>query len=901
MKKNFVTFMMLFDCLASFAQATDLVVDCQTPGGLSSKINYGDQQTVKNLKVTGYVNDTDLKFILTLLKTNLDGTLDLGDVEFVGDSWEGLYGGDSWNGLFGGPLSVESDIQIHKLVYPKNLTSYHERRVYKTNRTEYCEVFPMSVDSLIFDTKVKAIDSETFYVHRKINHLIIGESVESIGNNAFSGINTYRTMQSVTLPSSLKTIGKKAFEGVFEDLSQSNIANFPSLESLDDLAFVNYFIEGRKSNKETLPDTIFLPKIVGFSVSAFEFKEGMHIYLGEGITVISCYTYNTPYSESWIPSLNNVTFHIAAKTPPRLYCSLTGATIFVPKDAVDDYKQAGGSWKNANILPEPQPLKEIKIDKHLVTMEINEQVQLVASPIPANADDITILWNSDNKESVIVNNSGMITAISPGRANIIAMSSDGEIRDTCVVTVNAHAESIIVEPKSIVLSAIGDTTQLTATISPLDAVDKTITWKSSNEQVCLVSATGLVTATGAGSAVVTATTVDGGFEATCLVKVIQHVTGVSMEKNSTLLKVGENEQLKAVVNPDNADDKSIEWYSSNKQIATVDANGNVTAITAGDVWVKAVSKDNKEAKDSCKVTVVQPVSGINLTKTNVILNAIGESYQLEAVVLPEDASDKSVRWKSSNEQVCSVSNNGLVTATGAGSTIVTATTVDGAFEATCVVKVIQHVTSLTLDKATLTLKVGESEKLQATIMPDNADNKAVNFSSSDSLFASVDAQGFVKALKAGEVWISAISEDNPNAKASCKVTIIQPTTGVTISYESYKMTMIGESFKLEATVLPEDATNKNVTWKSSNETVCNVINGLVITVGYGTSVVTVTTEDGGYLAYCIITVEQPVNGIENVSVSTSESTPVYDTMGRKVKELKKGQLYIKNGKKFIAK
>ena len=373
------------------------------------------------------------------------------------------------------------------------------------------------------------------------------------------------------------------------------------------------------------------------------------------------------------------------------------------------------------------------------------------------------------------------------------------------------------------------------------------------------------------------------------------------EKNSTLLKVGENEQLKAVVNPDNADDKSIEWYSSNKQIATVDANGNVTAITAGDVWIKAVSKDNKEAKDSCKVTVIQPVSGINLTKTNVILNGIGESVQLEAVVLPEDASDKSVRWKSSNEQVCTISNNGLVSATGAGSTIVTATTVDGAFEATCVVKVIQHVTSLTLDKATLTLKVGESEKLQATILPDNADNKAVNYSSSDSLFASVDAQGFVKALKAGEVWISAISEDNPNAKASCKVTIIQPATGVTISNESYKMTMIGESFKLEATVLPEDATNKNVTWKSSNETVCNVINGLVLAVGYGTSVVTVTTEDGGHIAYCIVTVEQQVNGIEDVSINTSESIPVYDTMGRKVKELRKGQLYIKNGKKFIAK
>ena len=159
----------------------------------------------------------------------------------------------------------------------------------------------------------------------------------------------------------------------------------------------------------------------------------------------------------------------------------------------------------------------------------------------------------------------------------------------------------------------------------------------------------------------------------------------------------------------------------------------------------------------------------------------------------------------------------------------------------------------------------------------------------------------MKALKAGEVWISAVSDDNPNAKASCKVTIVQPVAGVTISNENCKMTRIGENVKLEATVLPEDATNKNITWKSSNETVCNVINGIVIAVGYGTSVVTVTTEDGGFIAYCIVTVEQPVDGIEEVSVNTSDSIPVYDTMGRKAKELKKGQLYIKSGKKFIAK
>ena len=90
MKKVFLLCLMLCTCMLANAQATDLVIDCQTPGWLSSKINYGDQQTVKNLKVTGYVNATDLRFVGTLISNQqLDGKLDLSNCNIVQDISEG--------------------------------------------------------------------------------------------------------------------------------------------------------------------------------------------------------------------------------------------------------------------------------------------------------------------------------------------------------------------------------------------------------------------------------------------------------------------------------------------------------------------------------------------------------------------------------------------------------------------------------------------------------------------------------------------------------------------------------------------------------------------------------------------------------------------------------------------
>ncbi len=511
MKKLILLFMTICISQMTFAQATDLVVDCQTPGWLSSKINYGDQQTVQNLKVTGYLNDDDIKFIGTLIMMNLHGVLDLGDVSMVNNSLDGNFGLPATGGVFHYPLQ--------KMIFPKSLESYNGWDI------------NMKADSVVFDTKISVI-TKSYFRSKNIQHLILGENVTTVNGYAMPH---YLYFKSINLPSSLITIEDFAFNNGLNDLSSSNISEFPNLEYIGYLAFVNDMTSSSQPpqrNRETLPDTIKLPKIKEYSVAAFDYKEGMHIFLGEDVTNVYPKS-KTAYSKDWMPSLTNVTFHIAALTPPSTGGGWNnGLKVYVPKEAVETYKAHSG-WKYANILAEPKPLEQIELTEHEIALDVDEHHQLTANPIPANADDITIIWSSDNEQVATVNGTGIVKAIACGEANITACSADGTIKDACKVIVKTHAESISLQTSSIKLANIGDTYQLEVTVLPENAIDKTVTWKSANEQICMVTNSGLVIATGYGSTLVIATTVDGGFMAYCTVTV-ESATGIEEINTDTL-------------------------------------------------------------------------------------------------------------------------------------------------------------------------------------------------------------------------------------------------------------------------------------------------------------------------------------------------------------------------------
>ena len=397
------------------------------------------------------------------------------------------------------------------------------------------------------------------------------------------------------------------------------------------------------------------------------------------------------------------------------------------------------------------------------------------------------------------------------------------------------------EPETIAVSSVslstatlemteGDTQTLTATITPANATDRKVIWGSSASGVASVDGSGKVTAVKAGTATITASA--GGKSATCQVTVTAKtvsVTGVSLDKATLSLVVGGSATLVATVNPDNATDKNVTWSSSATGIATVDENGIVKAVKAGTATITVKTKDGGKTA-TCKVTVTAAtvaVQSVSLDKATLSL-VEGGSATLVATVKPDNASNKNVTWSSSATGVATVDAGGKVTAVKAGTATITVKTKDGGKTATCKVTVTAKtvsVTGVSLDKTTLSLVVGGSATLVATVKPDNASNKKVTWSSSATGVATVDANGKVTAVKAGTATITVKTKDGGKT-ATCKVTVTAktvPATGISLNPSS--LTLIeGQSKVVTATVTPSNSTDP-VVWPSTWPGICTVNNG----------------------------------------------------------------------------
>ena len=254
------------------------------------------------------------------------------------------------------------------------------------------------------------------------------------------------------------------------------------------------------------------------------------------------------------------------------------------------------------------------------------------------------------------------------------------------------------------------------------------------------------------------------------------------------------------------------------------------------------------------------VSAVTLDTTSMIL-VEGDSQTLTATISPSNAENQKVLWSSSNSSVATV-KEGVVTAIKPGNATITVKSDDGGKTATCEVTVnakVYPVTGVTLDKTSHEMTEGDEYTLTATINPSNATNKNVSWKSSNTSVATV-SNGKVTALKAGSATITVTTEDGSKT-ATCSITVkakVYPVTSVSLSKSSATLTE-GESLSLTATVNPSNATNKNVSWKSSNTSVATVSNGKVTALKAGSAIITVTTEDGGKTATCMVTVKEKVN------------------------------------------
>ena len=415
---------------------------------------------------------------------------------------------------------------------------------------------------------------------------------------------------------------------------------------------------------------------------------------------------------------------------------------------------------------------------------------------------------------------------------------------------------------------VGGTETLTATVSPKDAANKKVTWKSDKPEIATV-AEGKVTGVKAGTAIITVTTEDGGKTATCKVTVSDKeikVTAVKLNKSETSILLGGNETLTATILPEDATNQKVSWKSDKPEIATVDANGKVTGVKAGTATITVTTEDGGKTA-TCKVTVSDKeikVTGVTLSKTVLTLET-GASETLTASIAPKDATNQKVSWKSDKPEIATVDASGKVTGVKAGEATITVTTEDGGKTATCKVTVKAAtiaVTGVTLNKATLSLIAGASETLTATVAPADATNKKVTWKSSNAAVASVDANGKVTGVKAGEATITVTTEDGGKT-ATCRVTVSDREIKVTEITLAALAIYVGESKAITATVKPDDATNKALTWTSSDESIATVDNtGKVTGKKIGTATITATARDGsGVSGSCTVTVLSPVKKV----------------------------------------
>ena len=514
-----------------------------------------------------------------------------------------------------------------------------------------------------------------------------------------------------------------------------------------------------------------------------------------------------------------------------------------------------GSGKHASCRVVVLPDTKVQVTPSTLTIYEGSSYLLEKTVTHSGSESVEISWSSSDESIVTVNHaSGLVRAVKAGTATIYATAKDAsQAYGTCVVTVLPviKVSSVAVSPSTLNLS-IGQTGVLSAAVSPSDATNPSITWVSGSPSVAAVTKTGFVTAVSSGTCCVFARTNDGsGTYGTCYVTVRQP-TAIQVTPAELTMYEGTSQLLSAAITPAGASDAGVSWTSLNPDIAEVNhASGLVTAICAGTARIRATALDGSEAYDECEVTVLPLIRVQSVTVAPAQLTVrIDGTAELSATVLPANATNKTLRWHTDNEDILSVSETtGDIYAYTAGTAHVYATAQDGSNKFGVCTVTVPAPTAVTVTPAEVTLYEGESRLLSAIITPAEAENTSISWSSLNPDIAEVNhASGLLTAVSAGTVTIRALALDGSLAAGYCTVTVLPyvPVESVTVTPANLTLEA-GKHANLNATILPANATNREIRWTSDNSKVEVNANGRVYNTGHTdtcTATIRATAMDG---------------------------------------------------------
>ncbi len=611
-------------------------------------------------------------------------------------------------------------------------------------------------------------------------------------------------------------------------------------------------------------------------------KAYLTMYLGQTLTIYADLQYsdnNVPDNTELIWTASGsaqaqslISLNPVITTGVHQSCDVTAAGL--GNTTLTVYSKDNSQIVNLDIFITERPTSIELSDTSVVVAMSQKQYQLTGYVHSAtDGCEQSIIWTSLNTNVVTVDpNTGLVTLVAPGSTEICATSAvDPSVTAYCHFEVAQDVYGIILDKTNLTFN-VGDTYRLTATVNPANAYDKTMKWTSSNPAVVEVENTtayeNLLTAKSSGSATIFAETNDGGFIAYCNVRVLQPVTGITLSNSEITVRKGTEFYLNATCTPDTADDKTIVWSTSDSKVATVSSDGKVITVGVGQCIITATNPASK-VEASCTVVVLEPLTG--LTLNTYYQNMVkGTRFVLVPNVEPATASNKNVTFWSSDSDIATVDEKGVITAVKGGTCEIVVTTEEGSFTQKCVIAVKEYVDTITLSDTSRYLNYGASYTITTTVGPESATNKALIWSSSNESILTVNQYGVITGVGYGTAIVTATAADGSGVSASCIVQVVKPVTNIKLS-ESKITLYVGDVFHLVATVEPADASVKKLNWTSSDTSVAKVYDdGDVEAVGVGRCKVYATSTDGNnVVAECTIIVKQIVSA-SSVTINSHE-------------------------------
>ena len=532
-----------------------------------------------------------------------------------------------------------------------------------------------------------------------------------------------------------------------------------------------------------------------------------------------------------------------------------------------------GCGKTEMIIPETTetPTPTIQIVDAPEKMGAGDQTVIRANV--ENMDDAVVQWKSSDSTVAQVDADGTVHALQEGVVTITAQIED--LTDTVELSVLPHIREITLEESAItlLLGSPSATHAVAYQITPANVLEPGVQWTSSDPAIVSVDADGTLVAVASGSCTVTGKAVDTANEVadvTLAVNVEVGVSGITLSETAITGYVGKSAKLAATVLPEDAANKTIVWTSSDETVATVAASGSVKFLKPGEVTITCSAADGGGTSAQCVISSVQGTKKVVLDKKNVQLilgsKASAAQTDLTYTLTPEDTSFRDVTWMSSDETCATVDSNGKVTALKAGEVTITAVSTDpatnGTVKDTATIVVGEAVQRITLNDIGSNLMHGKSYALKAAITPENPLNSKLKWTSSDETVLKVDDKGKITVVGLGNATITAAATDGSDVTASATFTAIKPVKK--ISYEDTRIVVTeGKTFSVNVSVDPADASDKTVSWSSTDTSIATVDrNGVITAKSVGECEIIVSAQDGSEVTLKIPVVVEPEVPVE---------------------------------------